>query len=619
MPFLAGPRRFVCHYIAARPAIFVALALVVIGASAAAVGVQYAMKLLIDAMATGRAHEDAVYAALALFLGLTLFESLLQRTAALTLGHATVTSGIRIRLDMFEYLTGHQMPFFQNHRAGSLAHRVSSLSGSFGTIIHRLFQEITPPLIAFAGAILIFLSIDIRMAVVLGLIFLAVTAALVLLGMRGDKYHKAFAARAGVVGGELVDLISNIWIVKAFAARRREADRLRDFLGDEASAQRSGWVFVEKIRGAHDIALVLLVGGTLVWAIGRWAAGAISTGDVLVISTMTFRILQGSRDLAMALIDTSQQCTYLRETLDVIGVPQTLRDVAGAPPLIVRDGTVRLDGVTFGYDPHAPILHDLTLDVPAGQKVGIVGPSGAGKSSILQLLQRFHDAQAGRVLIDGQCVDAVTQESVHEAISMVPQDVLLFHRTVTENIRFARPDADDAAVRRAAEAAGCDGFIRELPHGYDSIVGERGTNLSGGQRQRIGIARAFLRNTRIVLLDEATSALDTGSELEVQRELDALMANRTVIAVAHRLSTVAGFDRIVVVDGGRIVEDGAPQDLLAAPDGLFRALWQLQAEGLATAEIVSPERAYLRRMATFSEDAFQRGVQAARRRAEAFF
>jgi len=531
-----------------------------------------------------------------------------------------VASGIRIRLDMFGYLAGHQLPFFQNHRAGSLAHRVSSLSGSFGTIIHRLFQEIAPPLIAFGGAILIFVTIDIRLAIVLGLVFLAVTGALVLLGFRGDVHHKAFAERAGVVGGELVDLISNIWVVKAFAAHRREAARLRDYLIDEAAAQRRGWVFIEKIRGLHDIALVLLVGVTLVWAIGRWSAGAISTGDVLVISTMTFRILQGSRDLAMALIDTSQQATYLRETLEVIGVPQTLRDVPHAPPLIVRDGTVRLDGVTFGYDPHSPILHALSLDVPAGQKVGLVGPSGAGKSSILQLLQRFHDAQTGQVLIDGQRVDAVTQESVHDAIAVVPQEVLLFHRSVIDNIRFARPDADDAAVHRAAEAAGCDGFIRDLPHGYDSIVGERGTNLSGGQRQRLGIARAFLKDTRIVLLDEATSALDTGSELEVQQGLDALMANRTVIAVAHRLSTIAGFDRVVVIDGGRVVEDGAPQELLAQPDGAFRKLWQLQAEGLATSETtVTPERAYLRRMAAFSEDAFQRGIQAARRRAETLF
>jgi ATP-binding cassette subfamily B protein len=597
MPFLAGPWRFVSHYIAVRPLMFLGLGLLVVGASASAVGVQYAMKLLIDAMTVRGTGLSAVHIALAIFLGLTLTESVLQRIAALVLGHATVQSGIRIRLDMFDYLTGHQLPFFQNHRAGSLAHRVSSLSGSFGAIIHRLFLEIAPPLIAFSGAIIIFASIDVRMAAVLGLIFLAVTVSLVLLGFRGDVHHKDFANRAGIVGGELVDLISNIWVVKAFAARRREVARLRGYLVAEAAAQRRGWFFVERMRGLHDLALAVLVGGTLLWAIGRWSAGAITTGDVVVISTMTFRILQGSRDLAMALIDTSQQSTYLRETLDVIGVPQTLRDAPDARPLAVRDGSVRLENVSFGYVPDAPVLHDLSIDVPAGQKVGLVGPSGAGKSSILQLLQRFHDVQSGRVLIDGQRVDAVMQESLHEAIAVVPQEVMLFHRTVMENIRFARPDADDEAVRRAAEAAGCAEFIAQLPDGYDSIVGERGTNLSGGQRQRIGIARAFLKDSRIVLLDEATSALDTGSELEVQQGLDALMANRTVIAVAHRLSTVANFDRILVIDNGRVVEDGAPQDLLARTDGHFRALWQLQADGLNASAPPPAERPRLRLVA----------------------
>jgi ATP-binding cassette, subfamily B, bacterial len=580
LPYLASPARFVFHYIAARPFRFLLLGLVVVAAASSAVGVQYAMKLLVDAMTAAGRPLAPVYLALAGFVGLVAIESVLQRGAALLLGHTTVTSGIRIRLDMFDHLSGHQLPFFQNERAGSLGHRVGALAGNFGAIIHRLFQEITPPLIGVAGALVIFLSIDPWMALVLGLVFSAVTALLVLFGFRGQVHHREFARQAGVVGGELVDLIGNIWVVKAFAARRRELQRLRGFFEREAQAQKRGWFFVERIRALHDVVMALLVGGTLIWAVQRWSAGLITTGDVVVVSAMTFRMLHGSRDLAMALIDTSQQFSYLRETLEVIGKPQTLVDRPGARPLRVGAGTVRLEEVTFGYDPHRPVLHDLSLHVPAGQKVGLVGSSGAGKSSILQLVQRFHDVQAGRVLVDGQPVDEITQESLHEALAVVPQEVLLFHRSVMENIRFARPDASDAEVFRAAEAAGCDEFIRALPQGYASIVGERGTNLSGGQRQRIGIARAFLKDARIVLLDEATSALDTGSELEVQRGLDALMAGRTVLAVAHRLSTIANFDRVLVIEGGRIVEDGAPRDLLAREDGEFRRLWLLQADGL---------------------------------------
>ncbi|WP_010215938.1 ABC transporter ATP-binding protein [Sphingomonas sp. PAMC 26621] len=580
MPFLQSPTRFILHYVAARPGMFLLLGLLVAGASISSIGTQYAMKLLVDAMTGGVRARDTVYVALAMFLGLVILESLLQRSAALTLGQATVSSGVGIRLDMVNYLTGHQMPFFQNQRAGSLGHRISGLAGIFGAIVHRLLQEVTPPLIAFAGAMLIFVTIDAVMAAILGGVFLAVTAALIVLGLRGHVHHTAFAQHAGTAGGELIDLIGNIWVVKAFAARDRELERLEGFLDKEASAQRRGWFFVEQMRGLHDLSLAVLVGGTLVWAIGRWSTGAISTGDVVIISTMTFRILHGSRDLAMAVIDTSQQFSYLRETLDIIGVPQTLSDAPGAARLRVGEGSVEIRNVTFGYDPRDPIIHDLSLTVPAGQKVGIVGPSGAGKSSLLQLVQRFHDPQIGHLAIDGHRIDQVTQESLRDAIAVVPQEVLLFHRSVMDNIRIARPDASDEDVHEAAVAAGCDDFIRRLSHGYDSIVGERGANLSGGQRQRIGIARAFLKNARIVLLDEATSALDTESELEVQNGLDALVRNRTVIAVAHRLSTIVGFDRVIVVENGRIVEDGPPQLLLRQKGGAFRQLWVMQVEGL---------------------------------------
>ena len=580
MPFLQSPTRFILHYVAARPGIFLALGLLVAGASISSIGTQYAMKVLIDAMTDGVRARAAVYTALAAFLGLVILESVLQRAAALTLGQATVTSGVGIRLDMVNYLTGHQMPFFQNQRAGSLGHRISGLAGIFGAIVHRVLQEVTPPLIGFAGAMLIFVTIDPLMAAILGVVFLLVTAALIVLGLRGHVHHTAFAQHAGTAGGELIDLIGNIWVIKAFAARDRELERLEGFLDKEAHAQRRGWFFVEQMRGLHDIALAVLMGGTLVWAIGRWSTGAISTGDVVIITTMTFRILHGARDLAMAVIDTSQQFSYLRETLDIIGVPQTLSDAPGAARLRVGEGSVDLANVTFGYDPHDPIIHDLSIHVPAGQKVGIVGPSGAGKSSLLQLIQRFHDPQIGHLAIDGQRIDEVTQESLRDAIAVVPQEVLLFHRSVMDNIRIARPDASDEDVHSAAEAAGCDEFIRRLSHGYDSIVGERGANLSGGQRQRIGIARAFLKNARVVLLDEATSALDTESELEVQNGLDALVRNRTVIAVAHRLSTIVGFDRVIVVERGRIIEDGPPQQLLRQKGGAFRQLWVMQVEGL---------------------------------------
>jgi ATP-binding cassette subfamily B protein len=224
------------------------------------------------------------------------------------------------------------------------------------------------------------------------------------------------------------------------------------------------------------------------------------------------------------------------------------------------------------------VFRNFNLDIPAGQKIGLVGPSGAGKSTLISLIQRLDDVQAGRILIDSQPVTEVTQDSLRARIAVVPQDIALFHRSVLENIRYGRPEATDKDVYKAARDAYCDDFIRELPQGYDTIVGERGVRLSGGQRQRLGIARAFLKNAPILILDEATSALDTQSEREIQMALAELMRGRTVVAIAHRLSTVASFDRIVVLVDGKIAEDGPPS-ILKEEGGMFEDLWRLQVKG----------------------------------------
>jgi ATP-binding cassette subfamily B protein len=304
----------------------------------------------------------------------------------------------------------------------------------------------------------------------------------------------------------------------------------------------------------------------------------------VVVSTLTFRILNSSRDLALSLVDTAQYVGYIEDTLRVIAQPQSVVDALNAKPLVARGGSVEFRNVRFSYGgDRSATVQGLNLYVPAGQKVGIVGPSGAGKSTLVHLLQRLYDIQSGKVLIDGQPLTEVGQDSLRAALAVVPQEITLFHRTLMENIRFAQPDATDEEVYAAARAACCDSFIRATPQGYDTMVGERGMKLSGGQRQRIGIARAFLKDAPIIILDEATSALDTESEMEIQRSLVRLMRGRTVIAVAHRLSTLTAFDRILVVKGGKIVEDGTAADLRQR-GGLFDTMWRLQAEGLSLDE-----------------------------------
>jgi ATP-binding cassette, subfamily B, bacterial len=300
----------------------------------------------------------------------------------------------------------------------------------------------------------------------------------------------------------------------------------------------------------------------LVWSVELWRRGKISTGDVVLTTTLGFTVLHASRDFAMALVDMVQQFAKLGEAVQVLGLPHEMQDAADAQPLVVRGGGILFKDVGFRYPSGQEVLKAFALDVPAGQKVGLVGRSGAGKSTIIALLQRLYDPDSGAVLIDGQDIALVTQESLRGSIAVVQQDISLFHRSLLENLRYGRPDASDEEVFRAVEAARCTEFINRLPQGFDTLVGERGMKLSGGQRQRLAIARAFLMDAPIVVLDEATSALDTESEQSIQEALSRLFKGRTVIAIAHRLSTLDAFDRIVVLDRGRIVEDGAPRGLL---------------------------------------------------------
>jgi ATP-binding cassette subfamily B protein len=574
-PVARGPLAFMAYYVRRRASHFTALALMVLGAAAAGISMQYVMKLLVDAMA-GAGQPSAAWTALGLFVGLIALESLLWRLSGWLGCRTTVGTGVDVRLDLFNHLSGQPMRYFSENRAGSLGQRVTSTAGNFGALINTMIWRILPPLFDFLFALVVFATIDWRMMAGLAAFVALVTAGLLLFGERGRPLHRGYAEQANDAGGDLIDSISNMWAVKAFSARGRERFRLGRKFEAEADAQRASWLYTERARVIHDLSLWIIAGGMLAWCIHLWSVGRITPGDVVLVSALTFRILHGSRDMALSLVEAGQHFGFVEETLRVIGQEQTLTDAPNAPRLSRPAGSVAFRKVSFGYGHGQDAVHDLDLTIPAGQKVGIVGPSGAGKSTFINLLQRLYDVQNGEILVGGTPIASVTQDSLRAALAVVPQEISLFHRTIAENIRFARPGASDAEVFAAAEAAHCDEFIRRLPQGYATMVGERGTRLSGGQRQRIGIARAFLKDAPIILLDEATSALDTESEMEIQRALVHLMRDRTVIAVAHRLSTLTVFDRIIVMNEGRVVEDGTMSELRHR-GGPFERMWRMQA------------------------------------------
>jgi ATP-binding cassette, subfamily B, bacterial len=569
------PLSFLLHYVRARPFGFGAMLLLITIAASCSVGTQYGMKLLIDAMsAADRAAAD-VWSPLFLFIALIGIESVLWRLSGVVGCRTIVKAGVDMRVDLFRHLTGHSMRYFAEHFTGSLGGRITGTAGAAGSIYSSLTWNVLPPCVDLVGAVIVFMMVDARLAFVLVAAVVVVALLIVSLGLAGRALHHEYAEQNARVNGELVDVVANVWTVKAFSARERERERLRREFAIEAGAQRRSWMHIEKTRLVHDICLWVTAGGMLGWTILLWRQGAVTTGDVVVVSALTFRILYGSRDMALALVNAAQQFGVIADVLKVIARPYDIVDPATEGRFRTRGGAVSFEHVTFAYPGGREVFHDFNLQIAAGEKVGLAGPSGSGKTTLINLVQRLDDVQDGRILIDGHPITRMRQDDLRAHIAVVPQEIALFRRTIMENIRYGRPDASDEEVVEAARHAYCDAFIRNLPEGYGTLVGERGVNLSGGQRQRLGIARAFLKDAPILILDEATSALDSRSELEVQLALTRLVHGRTVIAIAHRLSTIANFDRVVVLLNGRIEEQGPPAQLRAR-GGLFSQLWKLQ-------------------------------------------
>ncbi|MES2820412.1 MAG: ABC transporter ATP-binding protein [Pseudomonadota bacterium] len=567
------PVAFLWRYVRLRPWHFVLLLALVSSAAGCAVAVQYGMKLLVDAMTVENRQSAHLWPALALFLGMIVVENGLWRLGGWLGCHTVIASCVDIRIDLFRHLTGHPMRYFNQHFAGALGNRITAMAGAAGAVYGTLVWRLLPPSIDFLGAVLLLYYVAWPMALALVIFVVLVGLLIARFGIRGRTRHQHYAAQAAQVGGELVDVVSNVWTIKAFTARERESQRLAQKIAEEAQAQRRSWLYLEKTRLLHDVCLALMAGGMLIWVTQLWVFGRVTAGDVVLVSALTFRILHGSRDLALALVDSAQQLGVMEDGLHILAQPHGLDDPSN--PLPAGDARIDFVDVSFAYPDGRTVFEHLNLQIPAGQKVGIVGHSGAGKSTLLALLQRQDDVQGGQILIGGYDIRAVSQDSLRALIAVVPQETALFNRSIAENIRYGCPGASDEAVRAAARHAYCDDFIRELPQGYDTLVGERGVLLSGGQRQRLGLARAFLKDAPILILDEATSALDTHSEAEIQVALANLTRGRTVLAVAHRLSTVNHLDRILVLHKGRILEDGPPAKLRQL-GGAFESLWRAQ-------------------------------------------
>jgi ATP-binding cassette subfamily B protein len=564
------PLPFVLRYLRRRLASHVVIVASVIAAVACSVGTQYGVKYLVDGLSAGPARAGSVWLAFILLMSLIAADNFLWRIASWTASFTFVGVTGDLRRDIFRHLTGHAPSYFSDRLPGMLTSRITATSNAVFTVENMFVWNVLPPCMATIAAILLIGTVSVPMSAGLIVIAGAMVIAMFHLAAAGRPLHDDFADKAAAVDGEMVDVINNMPLVRAFCGLSFEHDRFDATVNRELTARGRSLRYLEKLRITHAAITVVLTIALLAWAIVLWQRGGATTGDVVLVCTLGLSILNATRDLAVALVDVTQHVARLTEAIATLLLPHELRDHPEAEPLVKSGAAIAFNNISFRYPGGLQVFDKFGLRLQPGQRIGLVGHSGGGKSSLFVLLQRFYDVQQGSITIDGQDISRVTQQSLRQAISVVPQDISLFHRSILENIRYGRPSASDDEVLRAAIAARCD-FVETLPEGLATMVGDRGVKLSGGQRQRIAIARAFLKDAPILLLDEATAALDSESEEAIREALGRLMRGRTVIAIAHRLATLRNFDRVVVLKAGKIIEDGPP-DRLMQGQGPYREL-----------------------------------------------
>lgn len=568
-----------------------------IGQKASHILVPYAFKEILDGALNFKGPSAEMFghlsSAIWFFVGVSVATLLFARASGTVLVFVGPSLRKFVRNKIYHFLQNHSHRYFISHFAGSLANRINEVAMSVSHGLWTVMFDFLPVTVGFSVSLYLLFSAHATLAGYLASWIVVYVIVSFFLARRCQRYARDFAAARSKTTGHIVDAVTNMINTKMFASQPFERQRLNKQLTFELQQARRTFWFMEKMRWFQFTAALVLQVGLILFALMLYSQQQLSVGNFAMVASLGLMIIEDARGLSRRFLEFFEYLGNVSDGVRIMIRPHEVLDPADARPLNVTRGEIIFNDVNFTYKEGEKIFDKLNVKIRAGEKVALVGFSGSGKSTFANLILRFFEVQDGEILIDGQDIAHCTQDSLRSQISMIPQDPMLFHRTLRENIRYGRLDATDEMVIDAAKKAHSHDFIQRMPQGYDALVGERGVKLSGGQRQRIAIARAILKDAPILILDEATSSLDSVTEKTIQVTMETLMKDRTVVVIAHRLSTIAHLDRILVFHQGEIIEDGTHEELIQK-NGHYARLWSMQAGGFLPEHEDEP-------VATFSE------------------
>ncbi|MCC5667942.1 ABC transporter ATP-binding protein/permease [Nostoc sp. CHAB 5784] len=582
-----SPFRFICHFVSHFRWWYVTMVILEVIHATCGIMLPYAIGEIIRGV-TRRAGDsklifDAMSQPLMLFTALSVGEVIFGRAAGLLQTILHPIHRQHIVRSLYAYLQHHSHRYLSSSFSGALAHRISETSLGVTQTMQMLITEFMPVIIVYTVTTILLYRVYPPLAGFVGVWAVLFISISFWLATRCRIYSRKAAAARSETTGIIVDAVTNLTSSRLFARLGFERSYLNEQLRDELKEVRKSNWYSERIRWFQFISAAVLKIGTLYYSLSLWSQGKIATADFVVATSLSLLIISEARNLSKRFLEFFEHIGNIANGVFTIVQPHEIINRDSAIAHSITQGKIEFRQVNFSYSLEKKVFDNLSITIQPGQRVGLVGFSGSGKSSFVNLILRQFDPQSGQIFIDGVDIRDMTQDALHAQISLIPQDPSLFHRTLIENIRYGRLDATDEEVIEAARQAYAHDFIAQIKEGYDSLVGERGIKLSGGQRQRIAIARVILKDAPILILDEATSSLDSITEKAIQDTLDSAMNGKTVIVVAHRLSTIAHLDRILVFDQGRIIEDGTHTKLLARRGAYYR-LWKMQAGGFLPVE-----------------------------------